>query len=111
MNRERVQMLRDMMEGIPESRINLSEFTNRRNNPHDCQTIACIGGWAGMYPPFKEQGFVTENDGLPHLEGVVGIYACIVFFEADSKTFFRRLPHETGTDKQIALRRLDALLK
>ena len=98
MNRERVQMLRDMISGIPDERIDLDKFIRGDGTP--CGTIACIAGWASIYPPFRDLGFKrhgswTEFFGLPKY----------------STLFSVNRGAEPGTHKQIALRRLDALLK
>lgn len=106
MNRERVQMLRDMMEGVPEERINLqSRYTIRPAQWPivDCRTIACIGGWAQLYPPFIAMGITNDWDAFFGMFNKRGFVKHGLFFSGQ--------PNERGTDKKIALRRLDALLK
>lgn len=107
MNRERVQMLRDMMAGIPEKQIYLDSFYQSAPTRADhmpCGTVACIAGWACIYPPFVEAGIKKSSYFLD--------YAAAKFFDVDEEVFFERQPEERGgTDKEVALRRLDRLLK
>lgn len=93
--------------GIPEKMINLVAFIRGEPSPHNCETVACIGGWAAMYPPFKEMG----QEGLPIYLWFEGSYACAIFFDVPGETFTFKFRHERGTHKQVALRRLDRLLK
>lgn len=94
MNRKRVQMLRDMIAGLPKKNLNLNEVSVDEANL--CGSIGCIGGWADAYPPFKAMGL--HGNWEP-------------FFDLpDGSLFAFRLDHEFGSDKQIALRRLDKLL-
>lgn len=108
MNRKLVQMLRDMLEGIPEKRIFLGSVypddkCGLRGYPRPCGTVACIAGWALLYPPFVELGI--RNFGFFPTE------KCSKFFGVSNDGPFNvRMPHEKGTDKEIALRRLDKLL-
>lgn len=106
MNRKRVQMLRDMMAGIPEANIDLRRFYSDGRGKYaekparaSCETIACMGGFAMIYPPFLEDGIGAYGDCF---DG---------FFKTPFGLFFARMEGETGTDKEIALKRLDALLK
>ena len=117
MNRERVQMLRDMMEGIPEEQVALDRFFTQ--NGEACNTIACIAGWAAIYPPFVEQGLTVCKVDLdwtaaykaPSYAGLTEEQAAAKFFDVPAITFSYVHHDETGTHKQIALKRLDALLK
>ena len=109
MNRERVQMLRDMISGIPAKRLNLDKFYKKNGEP--CGTIACIGGWAAIYPPFVEQGLARNVWGWPTYLGYLPKTSCALFFDIPKDTFCTRMSKDRGTHKQIALRRLDALLK
>lgn len=109
MNRERLQMLRDMIAGIPQMQMNLDRFYTLNGNP--CGTIACIAGWASIYPPFIEQGLKKGRWEEPVYNDKEGLFAVADFFDVSEEIFYERLPDERGTHKQIALRRLDALLK
>lgn len=101
MNRERVQELRNVIAGIPEKNIRLdSYYTKGGEKP--CGTIACIAGWACIYPPFVKAGINRTGMYSPD---------CSKFFGVPFHTFWERQWGETGTDKEIALKRLDALLK
>lgn len=109
MNRERVQMLRDMIAGIPEKNINLIavyrkaegyDNTTKRPIP-TCGTVACMWGWAMIYPPFVKAGIPRTNDWFAGTE----------WFDVPDDTFDYRHGHERGTDKEVALHRLDRLLK
>ena len=108
MNRERVQMLRDMMEGVPEENIFLDSVYRGRRPGMDypdhatCGTIACMFGFARLYPPFIEQG-IREHQTF--------VTAAIQFFDIPHSVFMGIRSYELGPHKQIALRRLDALLK
>lgn len=109
MNRKRVQMLRDMIAGLPEERVRLAEvFTDpewRLSSecpPEPCGAIACIAGWAWIYPPFIEAGIRNIDRSA--------MYAAPEFFDIPAETFSWKIGGEIGTNKEIALRRLDALL-
>lgn len=110
MNRKRVQTLRDVIAGIPAKRFDLDfvfkgdETGTQRGAPNPCGAIACIAGWAWIYPPFvkagiRKQGTVWPADAAPH------------FFKTSASVFWSRQRGEDGTDKEVALRRLDRLLK
>lgn len=107
MNRKRVQMLRDMLEGIPEKRVRLPHVylhgASSSNPPKPCGAVACLAGWAWIYPPFIEEGIREMNK--------LAVYASMDFFEVRQEVFLPADRLEHGTDKQIALARLDALLK
>ncbi len=106
MNRKRVQMLRDMIAGIPDEQINLAyAYSDEDGAPLQewpakvsCGTIACMYGFARLYPPFIKEGIPLTSAG-----------EAAAFFGVPWETFF--LFGERGADKEIALRRLDKLLK
>lgn len=105
MNRERVQMLRDMIAGIPENQVYLNVFY-LASEP----CVACIAGWAAIYPPFVERGFHKNSVlGIPAYGENRGLSAAAEFFDIP-ETIFDQHGFEPGTDKEIALRRLDKLL-
>ena len=112
MNRERVQELRDMMAGIPEARVRLDRVWNDDIcgigpvPEHICGTIACIAGWAMLYPPFVKQGIRRASHSIYPTD------KCAAFFGVPNNGAFsqRLLKDGKGADKQIALARLDALL-
>ena len=111
MNRKRLQMLRDMIAGIPAKRINLGEVfkddvCGDGPAPKPCGAVACMAGWAWIYPPFVRAG-IRKISKSP-------CDAADVFFgtQKDNPCLFDSAWYsESGTHKQIALRRLDALLK
>lgn len=95
MNRERVQMLRDMIAGIPARKVNLDTCIEGDGTP--CGTIACIVGWASIYPPFADR---DDREGW------------VDYFDVHHTSLFgTRRSNELGTHKEVALKRLDALLK
>ena len=103
MNRKRVQMLRNMIAGIPAKRINLDTFLRGGKTAHDCRTVACIGGWASLYPPFIAQGLIRDGD--------LSTVTFAEFFDVPREIFASTAwSIERGTHKQTALRRLDKLL-
>jgi len=110
MNRERVQELRDVMAGIPESLVDLNSVWKNdkcgyRQPPKPCGAVACIAGWALIYPPFVESGIRLGPDtSIGKVRTFLGLHM------SQYHVLYSRQGHETGTDKQIALRRLDALL-
>ena len=112
MNRKRVQMLRDMMEGIPDKQVNLDFYFIRNGDP--CETIACIAGWAAIYPPFIKQGLQKKTEHgftLPYFAGFFGKEAAAKFFDVSPATFsLRQIFCSNITQKKEALKRLDALL-
>jgi hypothetical protein len=103
-----VQELRDVIAGIPDDHIELSSiFQNgsRWNLPKPCGAIACVAGWAWLYPPFVEAGIRNAT-----LDGTT-MDNCAAFFQVHVNTFEGADYNERGSDKQIALRRLDRLLE
>lgn len=110
MNRKRVQMLRNMMEGIPDDQVYLQSWYAQEGKP--CNTIACLLGWACIYPPFVRSGLKKSPHGFPILDGGGAFWqAGANFFDVSADVFNGRKRGERGTDKQIALCRLDRLLK
>jgi len=108
MNRERVQKLRNVIAGIPEKNIRLDDIfqgdeIHESNPPKPCGAIACIAGWAWIYPPFVKAGIRKYDCSAWH--------AAAEFFDVPFGTFDQRGREERGTDKEIALRRLDKLLE
>lgn len=126
MNRKRVQELRDMFAGIPATRVMLERVFSRDKyssgigvkngiipTPKPCTAVACLAGWAWIYPPFVEAG-IREADRFN--DSVTA--KCAAFFGVSQDVFGTRgwcAPDEksvsAGTDKQVALRRLDRLLR
>lgn len=106
MNRKRVQMLRDMIAGIPEKQVDLSwPFQNAgKTLPKPCGAVACMAGWAYLYPPFVAAGIRKNKarDGF--------CVAANDFFDTYCFLFAGRMHSEIGTDKEVALARLDKLL-
>src|SRR3954464_13810487 len=97
MNRARLRTLRNVISGIPETNVDLSfPHVDEKNL---CGSLGCIGGWASAYPPFKQMGIRGDWEG----------FFGLTFKQ--SRLFDFRQPNERGTDKEIALRRLDALLR
>jgi hypothetical protein len=100
-------MLREMIAGIPGRQINLHAFYMTNGDP--CGTIACIAGWAAIYPPFVDDG-LRKLGPYVLFRGTSGQFAAAEFFEVDYRVFSQRRRNERGTNKQIALARLDKLL-
>jgi len=104
-------MLRDMISGIPEKQMDLGDYYVK--NGEACNTIACIAGWAAIYPPFVKQGLEIEeylSRKSIAFRGCTGQFAAAKFFGVDYREFSPRQSSEHGTNKEIALRRLDRLL-
>lgn len=141
---ERLRTLYAMLDGIPDSRVHLrtwnraegSENVGSEDAMHSCGSVACILGWAAIYPPFVEQGLTMGNTpsggAAPACGAALGFDAGAEFFglnPAQSRALFAGGTHndlffgryslgaapipETWprlTQKQIALRRIRSLL-
>lgn len=64
---ERLRVLYSVLAGLPDSRVDLGAWKSHR--PNDCGSIACAGGWAAMYPPFRELGLLSNSSGTPLMCG------------------------------------------
>lgn len=105
MNRERMQELRNVIAGIPSKKINLDfPFQNGLSSspPEACSAVACTAGWAWIYPPFIKAGIKRH--------GSCAMHAAPRFFDVESNVFSDRSCNESGSDKDVALRRIDKLL-
>lgn len=56
MKRELLIHAYEILDGIPESNLNLCEIAPRRTKEPDCGTIACGLGWLAMHPDFRALG-------------------------------------------------------
>lgn len=67
---KRVRELVAMLRGIPEERVALEAWVQ----PYvGCDTIACLAGWAAMYPPFVKQGlYLSERSPVPMFKDFKG---------------------------------------
>lgn len=69
---ERLRTLYAILDGIPDQRIDLSDWRGwPRAELEDsadpvCGTVACAFGWACVYPPFMDMGLTMAGD---HLQG------------------------------------------
>lgn len=144
-NYARLRELYAMLEGVPEKAIELDTWANTKvafgdreflsgdKTPEQCGAIACAVGWAGMYPPFKELGFVLSGlspvlmtKAGQQLEKAGGWVAVCYFFgisTRESRGLLLKRPdidelhaigmkrvEDVGTDKQRALRRIARFL-
>jgi hypothetical protein len=95
MNVERLTILADMLDTVPETRFDLREWK--------CGTTACAVGWACSNKQLQEQGL--SYDDAPTYDGVRGWRAVDKFFE------FAGPPIGGATKKgttKIAVRLFDA---
>jgi len=127
MNIERLQTLRDVIAATPDEAVELDRW--QRESPM-CGTIACVLGWACAVPEFKAEGLhlapTSTFDKAPWYDGACEYLAGAKFFDMEyydaRKLFSYRgvLWDDDGegyghaddrTDKQVALDRLDHMLK
>lgn len=128
MNVERLRTLYAIIAGIPDERVDLDNWRNKKEL--DCGTIACAVGWACSYPKFVKQGlslFGTTPTFDTAGRTYVGWYAVEKFFgltQGESAALFLKSPgryHLGGiginspedaglSDKRRVLRRIRHLL-
>lgn len=80
----RLKQFRDMVLGIPAERINLGSW--RRSDLSDKRllteqdSVACPGGWATAFPPFKAEGLRFDTDlRTPSFQNEIGFSAMAAF--------------------------------
>lgn len=56
-NQENLKALIKLMKEIPDDQLDMREWT--------CGTAACIGGWIGWMPEFKQSGGKRDVQGVP----------------------------------------------
>lgn len=134
MNRERLFELRSMMEGIPDTQVDLQVWVRvgctaeegyLTVEKHQCGAIACALGFAAQYPPFVEQGLTLSKNLMEPMISVDtefgpdilrGFEAAVHFFGLNHvqarQLFcpFNRTRGELRSDKTVFLQRLDYLL-
>ncbi len=123
MYRTRLIQLREMLESIPDERINLIHWRSKYSLTDtelftECNTTACLLGWACAYPPFKAQGLEYKH-GVPCYKEHINIAAAKEFFyltlsEAEELFCPRKginfLLLSGETAKNYCLKQLDKLL-
>ena len=103
---ERRRELYNMIKGIPARQVYLDLlYANgcSERPPRACSAIACIAGWAWIYPPFIKAGIRRITDSP--------MSACEMFFNLPEYVFYPRQPHERGSEKTIALLRIKGFLE
>lgn len=131
---ERLKTLYAVLAGVPAPRLNLDTFyeTNRGDDserPEEllqegfCNTTACAGGWAAVYPEFIAQGLFLDEDASiiygehQHFEALAKFFDLpygiedFIFGCKDTQSFYSRgLDVFRATDRRVALHRIRTYL-
>lgn len=117
---KRRMLARDYFMHVPEERVLLNKFTQGPDlllfrtaigfDALKCNAVACLAGWLWTLPEYREW---AESKGLPICDVAstslwIGVGRCF----GDHNAFDPRGTKEgSGSDKGIAMRRLDALVR
>ncbi len=61
----RLLKLADFLESVPKAQFDIGDYYSLEKG---CGMIACVAGWAGMVPEFREAGYVMDY-GIYSLHG------------------------------------------
>lgn len=79
MNVELFKRAIEIIEAIPEERLNLQNWIARRFDP-ECSTICCAAGWLARDPEMQASGLSVGSYGAPIFRGFAEYYALAAFF-------------------------------
>lgn len=127
MNRERLQILRDVFAKVPETHVQMNHWATLKNvddrfDPENaCMTAACLAGWGTTIKAFKQDGFKLKyvkdcwDRPMPTYRKRIGYDAFAAFFDLGIEETVLLCDPETYKDpdviyKKDVLKRLDELL-
>lgn len=84
------ELLENVVPFIPGRQFDMRHWTRGKELPNGCGTSACVAGWAGVHPPFNDEGYglpQSVNSGNderpPEFLAARGSHAIQEFFELD----------------------------
>lgn len=62
LNKERIALAHQIIDGIPEEVIDLETYVKKKGRSIGCGTVACGAGWLAMHPAFNEVGLIIHDE-------------------------------------------------
>lgn len=86
--RERIILAHQILDGVPEANLDLSDYFRLQKLPKNLYIIACGAGWLSLHPAFQEMGLRRTDDGNVAVGGDEGPIALTKIFSRSPATLY-----------------------